>query len=131
MNTTSPTIPNSIFDQVTVAMGSHRQWKQRLQAAIQTGQSAFTPARIGVDHQCDFSRWLHQLPPATKGTEHWREVQRLHAAFHQEAGRVLGLALQGAQAEAAQRLAFGGPFASASAGLTSAMMKWKTASAAA
>lgn len=121
---------NDIFDQVTIAIGAHRQWKQRLQTAIDTGKSAFVPVEICQDNRCEFGKWLYQLPTVTRSTPHWKEVQKLHAAFHQAAGQVLNLALQGNQPGAAQLMSFGGSYTAASAALTSAMMKWKTASAA-
>jgi hypothetical protein len=121
---------NEIFDQVTIAIGAHRQWKHRLQAAIDNGQSDLSPAVVCQDNQCDFGKWLYRLPLATRASNNWKEVQKLHAAFHQEAAQVLNLALQGNRTEAAKRMAFGGSFAAASATLTQAMMKWKTATAA-
>jgi hypothetical protein len=121
---------NEIFDQVTIAIGTHRQWKHRLQTAIDSGRSDLNPAVVCLDNQCDFGQWLYRLPPATRATSHWKEVQQLHAVFHQEAGQVLELALQGNRNEAARRMAFGGSYAAASATLTAAMMKWKTATTA-
>ncbi|MBA3848479.1 MAG: hypothetical protein C0502_00605 [Opitutus sp.] len=122
----SSTMSQDILDQITVAIGSHRQWKQRLQAAIDTGQSTFSVSEICVDNRCDFGRWLYRLPPASRSSAHWREVQRLHACFHQEAGGVLELALRGDKAGAQERMTLGGSFAAASAHLTGAMMKWKS-----
>jgi methyl-accepting chemotaxis protein len=120
-------MPNEIFDQVTVAIGAHRQWKQRLQAAIDTGQSTLSVIDVCADNRCDFGRWLYSLPPADRNSVHWREVQKLHAGFHQEASHVLDLALRGYKAGAHKCMAFGGRFAVASANLTTAMMKWKAA----
>ncbi|MBI2518096.1 MAG: CZB domain-containing protein [Opitutae bacterium] len=124
-------MPNEIFDQVTVAIGAHRQWKQRLQSVIDTGQSTLSAADVCADNHCDFGRWLYSLPPAGRNSAHWRDVQKLHACFHQEAGNVLDLALRGDKAGAQKRMAFGGSFAAASANLTGAMMKWKAAATAA
>ena len=115
-----------ILDQITIAIGSHRQWKLHLSSAIQSGKHDATPDQVRVDNRCEFGRWLHGLPSAIKATTEWHDVQHAHAAFHVEAAGVLDLALQGRQQEADAQMAFGGPFAAASAQLTQAMMRWKS-----
>lgn len=115
-----------ILDQITIAIGSHRQWKQHLNSAIQSGSHHATPDDVRVDNRCEFGRWLHGLPSAVKATAEWHEVQHAHAAFHVEAAGVLDLALHGRKQEADAKMAFSGSFATASAQLTQAMMRWKT-----
>lgn len=109
------------------AVAAHGMWKQRLRKAIDDGRSDFTVARVSPDNACDFGKWLYSLPPAERSAAHWVEVQALHAQFHTEAARILGLALAGKKAEAEKLLALNSTFASLSSSLTKVMMRWKAA----
>lgn len=114
-------------EEITKAIGAHGLWKQRLRQAIDTGKSDFTVERVKPDHNCDFGKWLHSLPAADKSTVNWKTVQELHARFHHEASRVLGLALSGQKQDAEKSIDTGSEFSTISSNLTAAMMKWKTA----
>lgn len=114
-------------DEITKAIGAHGKWKRRLQAVIEEGRSDVPPERVEPDNLCDFGRWLYSLSPADQNSEYFRKVQSMHASFHREAAKVLRLALSGQKAAAEKCMAFGGPFANASADLTITMMDWKKA----
>lgn len=115
----------SSIDTLTKAISAHARWKKRLNEAIASGQSHFTVATVGQDDQCDFGRWLRSLPSADQGSEEAKRVWELHIRFHKEAATTLGLALDGKQSEALERMKIGGNFANASASLTLEMMAWR------
>ena len=115
----------SIADEITRAIGAHAMWKNRLRNAIAEGRSDWTADKIQPDNLCDFGKWLYSLPASDKSSEHWKKVQSLHAGFHQEAARVMELALKGHKDEAKSAMTSGGAFASCSANLTEAMLIWR------
>ena len=112
-------------EEIDKAIGAHGMWKARLGSAIDTGRSDTTPEQVEPDNLCAFGKWLNALPATEHGSEHYKKVRSLHAAFHKEAAKVLRLATSGKKAEAKQSLDSGGSYATASANLTSAMMGWK------
>ena len=121
----------SHVEAITKAVGAHGLWKHRIQQAIATGNSEFTPAGVSPDNLCEFGKWLHSLPPAQKNSADWQAVQALHAKFHQTASHVLDLALKGHKVDAEREVGPGSNFTKASTDLTMAMLKWKSAAAAA
>jgi len=114
------------IDEINKAIGVHGMWKQRLREAIDTGRSDFTVERVRPENLCDFGKWLHALPPTDKVSPQWKTVQDLHAKFHLEASRILGLAISGKTQDAEKALAPNSPFGDASGKLTISMMTWKT-----
>lgn len=108
---------------VRLALASHAMWKHLLASALVTGRTPRPLGEVRRDDACDFGAWL-------LGTEGLREspafeqVRALHARFHLEAARTLGLALEG-QREAAERsLGPGGGFEQASRDLVEALERW-------
>jgi chemoreceptor zinc-binding protein len=114
-------------EEIGKAIGAHGLWKVRLRDAIAAGSSEMTPAQIEADNLCDFGKWLHRLTDPDTRSAHYATVHSLHAAFHQEAAKILRLALTGSKTEASQALQVGGAFANASAALTRAMIDWRKA----
>ncbi len=112
-------------EEINKAIGAHGMWKQRLREAIDTGKSEFTVERVRPDNLCDFGKWLYSLPPGDQTSTHWKTVKELHAKFHAEAARVLGLAVNGHKQEAEKALSTGSNFVKISSELTGTMMKWK------
>ena len=82
------------------AIAAHGRWKSRLRQAIDSGQSEWTAAAVRPDTLCEFGKWLHARAPAEKLTEHWKKIRSLHSEFHEEAARILALALANRKAEA-------------------------------
>ncbi|MDH4133658.1 MAG: CZB domain-containing protein [Gammaproteobacteria bacterium] len=121
----------SYAEKIGQAISAHAHWKLRLKTAIDTGKSEWTVDRVSPDNLCEFGQWLYSLPANVRQTRHWVEVQALHATFHKEAARILGLALHGDRKEASQLMAYDSPFARLSAGLTWALMEWRKTFAAA
>ncbi len=107
------------------AIAAHARWKSHLRQAIESGKSEWTVDQVGPDNNCEFGHWLHERPVPEKMTEQYKTVVDLHARFHHEAAHVLELALAGHRDRASSAMAFGSPFASVSAKLTSSMVAWK------
>ena len=82
------------------AIESHKAWKQILNAAVATGKSSLDPAVVCLDDRCPFGRWLHGLNDGVKASPRWQCVSTVHAEFHQEAAKVLTLALGGQRSAA-------------------------------
>ncbi len=108
------------------AVQSHAQWKIRLQSAISTGKSDFDPATVRQDNQCDFGKWLYEVP-ARERDDNWKTAVDLHAKFHREAGSILATALSGDKEKAKAAMGDGSVYAQVSKDLTSHMMKWRVA----
>lgn len=113
-------------DEIEKAIGAHSLWKIRLNAAINTGVSEFSPEKVSTDNQCDFGRWLYgeTISAAEKAGPCYQSVRQHHTEFHKVAADVLKLALSGKKDEAHKLVGLGGRFASLSAELTTAMMAW-------
>lgn len=117
----------SFKDEIAAAVGAHGMWKSKLKDAIQTGKSDAVPAIVRMDDKCKFGQWLHgaAIPASAKSAPGYRECVDLHAKFHVAAAKVLEFALAGKKAEAQAAIAMGSEFASLSAKLTDAMMRWQ------
>jgi len=112
-------------DQLDKAIAAHGFWMIHLRKAVEQGTSEFQPETVTRDDRCEFGAWFHGLPQEDRFTERWRTVRDLHAEFHKEAARVLGLALGGRKSDARAALAADGSFARVSDELTLALMAWK------
>ena len=106
------------------AIGSHGMWKTRLQEAIASGKSEFTVSGVSADNNCDFGKWLRGDLSLRAGSAHYDKVRQLHAEFHKEVARILGLALAGKKAEALKAMESKTPYVKLSSDLTSEMMAW-------
>lgn len=115
-----------LFDEIGKAIAAHGQWKVKLRDAIDTGVCESTPDRVKQDCNCSFGKWLHhRLDINAKGSEYYNEVVKLHADFHEQAGAILELALNGQKDEANELMKMGGEFLSCSAKLTREMKSWQ------
>lgn len=115
----------SDLEAINKAIGAHGLWKQRLRTAIETGHFDQPLEQVQSDGHCDFGKWLKSLGPEEAQQARGYGIQELHAAFHQEAGRVLALTLQGQRILAEAAMEEGGAFTSTSTQLTMAMMSWR------
>lgn len=114
----------SFQQQVRAAVGAHGLWKARLRTAIDTGASAASVDDVRPDNRCDFGKWLYgEGRTGFPSTGSWETVRKLHSDFHQEAARVLQLALAGRKAEAEKSMALGGAFSHVSSALVSELSK--------
>lgn len=112
--------------QVVNALAAHEGWKRRLHQAIATGTAEITVAQASVDDACAFGKWLHNdVPWRVRKTWDYANVRKLHAAFHEEAGRVLALAIEGQSDAAIAAMSIGSPFSQCSERLAFALHDWQ------
>ena len=109
--------------QVSAAINAHALWKAHLGTAITLGSAPFRVEDVGRDDRCKFGQWLHGLR-SEKNAPQFEVVRALHARFHEEAARVLELALSGKAEEARARVAPEGEYATTSAQLVEALLAW-------
>ncbi|MBK8085729.1 MAG: CZB domain-containing protein [Devosia sp.] len=116
---------SDLEDAIRRAIGAHGAWKLKLKTAVTTGRSDATPQTVRKDDQCEFGRWLHGqgIDAQTRAGMPYKVVRRLHAEFHDCAGRVLQYGLDGKRVEANQLLE--GEFAQRSETLVLALTKWR------
>ena len=112
--------------QIRVALASHAMWKHHLEAAIRTGRAARPADEVRREDRCAFGAWLLGLEPL-RAVPQFGEVRELHARFHEEAARVLELAVAGQAVAAAQAMAERGRFERASRDLREALERWAAA----
>jgi len=100
-------------------------WKGRLQSAIEKRSSEFSPAAVRLDDQCEFGKWLLNVPdPAIRSSASYNKCVDLHRQFHQTAAKVLDLALTGNPDAAKKAMGIGSEFGKVSASLTCTMLEW-------
>ena len=110
---------------VADALAAHDNWKRRLHQAIATGEADITVEQASVDNACAFGRWLYNdVPWRARKSWDYANVRKLHAAFHQEAGKVLALALAGHSNDALIAMTHGSAFADTSDKLAFALRDW-------
>jgi hypothetical protein len=109
------------------AIAAHAAWKARLRSAANSGKFDGMTTVVKADNRCDLGKWLHSasLSAGDKQTEHYRKVKQLHAEFHQEAAKVVELALSGQKDAAQEAIGIGGPYTKVSSALTDAMVQWR------
>ena len=118
---TSGSLQQMIID----ALAAHDNWKRRLHAAIATSAADVTVEQASVDNGCAFGRWLYDdVPWRARKAWDYTNVRKLHAAFHQEAGKVLALALAGHSNDALIAMTHGSAFADTSDKLAFALRDW-------
>ena len=114
--------------EINKAIAAHGVWKLRLREAIESGSSEYRPETVALDSACDFGKWLHSIPDADRPEEYWVKADRLHKAFHAEAGRILKLALDEFTQEALASVSdLQGQFVITSIELTNTLYAWKKA----
>jgi len=109
---------------VTKAIAAHGQWKVRLRQAIDTGKSEWSIDQVKVDDQCVLGQWIYGDAVARfPGDPLVQEIRELHRQFHQEAAKVLSLALMGRKADAERLMEQGSAYARISGSLVRALQK--------
>ena len=112
-------------EHINNAIAAHGRWKARLRQVIEAGKSEWKADSVRPDNLCEFGKWLNSCSSAEKATERWTKIRALHAEFHQEAARILALALAGRKSEAEAAIALGSHFSKTSADLTLALVQWR------
>ena len=115
---------SDLKEAVQAAILAHGMWKSHLAMAIGSGQSKFVPAEAKKEDTCQFGKWLLS-DPNLKKSPHFTNIRALHATFHQEAAKVLTLALEGKKDDARAAMSREQPFEATSATLTKALLAWK------
>jgi hypothetical protein len=114
----------ALEQEIDKAIAAHASWKIRLRSALNGGDIP-DPSKVGLDDQCDFGKWLVVSAAKLKGDSHFQAIKQLHARFHTAAAGVCS-DIRAKKPDAAKHaMDVGGPFTSASADLTRAMMEWK------
>ena len=110
---------------IELAIQAHAQWMSHLRQAVLDALSGIDVQSIRADSLCEFGKWLHgpSLSADDRQTDHYLEVRRLHAEFHELAGRIVELAAAGQVAEAYTLLY--GEYITLSGRLILAMRAWQ------
>jgi hypothetical protein len=110
---------------IELAIQAHAQWMSHLRQAVLDALSGIDVQSIRADSHCEFGKWLHGpgLSADDRLTDHYLEVRRLHAEFHELAGRIVELAAAGQVAEAYTLLY--GEYITLSGKLILAMRAWQ------
>ena len=115
-----------ITEEINEAIDTHDMWKIMLRGAINSGTSRSTPEQTKQDTNCTLGKWLHErIDSEAKQSPHYAEIVDLHAKFHQQAGAILELALNGNPDKAHNLMGVSQPFARYSALLTLKLKEWK------
>jgi uncharacterized protein YoxC len=107
------------------AIAAHGQWKGRLIRGLATRKLEMPASTIRKDDQCAFGKWLHGDSQSGQGSSHYPTVKKLHADFHQTAGRIAELVEAGRKGEAEKLMGIDGDYAAVSGKLTAALLDWK------
>lgn len=114
------------INEISEAIRSHSIWKVRLQDAVDTGKSEFTPDQVRANHLCEFGKWLASRRPAEKSLEDYGKIQAFHERFHIEAANVLQMSIEGQREKAHAALTdIDSEFVYTSAQLINALIAWK------
>jgi hypothetical protein len=112
--------------EINKAIAAHGTWKVRLYEAIEKGNSEFKPEVVKLDTACDFGKWLYSIPPAERSGAYWEKVKDIHARFHETAGRILKLAVEGKSKDALDLITdLKGDYVTTSILLTNTLNEWK------
>ncbi len=113
-------------DEIEQAISVHEMWKGKLKQAIETGKCDCTPDSIKVDNGCSFGKWLYErVDPVDKDSVKYKLMLDIHAQFHQQAGKILALALDSKSEEAEKLMQLDGQFYSLSKQLIEHLHIWK------
>jgi hypothetical protein len=119
----------SLVAELDAAIAAHSLWKSTLRASIASGAIAKSTDTIACDDRCRLGQWLLGLSLADRAAPQFAEVDALHSAFHAAASQVARSVVAGNRRDAEELMKLGGPFSSASAALTRALMAWRKAEA--
>jgi methyl-accepting chemotaxis protein len=111
-----------MVERIDAALLAHGEWRSRLKKAIDEGLGDIVPAKVKLDDQCAFGKWLYGEGIADiPDKQAYDHIRNLHAQFHQAAGSIADLIAVGDRMKAGIELGFGGSFAKLSADLERAL----------
>ena len=103
-------LPGPAKEAITSALGSaissHHAWRSRLLETAYGHQAPIGPLQAGDSSRCDLGRFLGEHA-GIRRLPQYNEILRLHTAFHEEAGRIAQIILEGRQKEAQHELLLG------------------------
>ncbi len=112
--------------QITAAIAAHHAWMGRLKTAAEYGRSSVDVETTAKEDACPIGIWLtREISPSLKSRPLYGRTRTLHAQFHKEASRVLGLALA-RDSRAKSELAEGGAFTHVANELRRTLYDWLT-----
>ncbi|HEV3088885.1 MAG TPA: CZB domain-containing protein [Candidatus Elarobacter sp.] len=115
---------STLKQQITAAIAAHHAWMGRLKTAAEYGRSSVDVETTAKEDACPIGIWLtREISPSLKARPLYSRSRTLHAQFHKEASRVLGLALA-RDARAKSELAEGSQFASVAGELRRTLYDW-------
>ncbi len=114
------------LEEIEQAISVHEMWKNKLKQAIESGKCDCTPDSVKVDNGCSFGKWLYErVTPVEKETVEYKLMLDIHAQFHQQAGKILALALASKSEEAEKLMQLDGKFCALSKQLIEYLNRWK------
>jgi hypothetical protein len=109
-------IANTIYQ----AIVSHTTWKKRLHDIIDAGVNEYD-----VDaRRCGFGKWLKENAEQLSLYEHYQHIVNLHSQFHQDAEKIIQLALEEKWKEASKAIEYGSDFDHLSQELVKNLIAW-------
>ena len=111
----------SLLINIDEVIQHHSAWKSHLKKAVEQGQSELTVSNTRNPYLCSFGKWLASAEG--KNLPHYLEIVELHKKFHEEAAKILGLALAGRQQEAVAGLKMGSAFNQSTAKLVNKLVE--------
>ncbi|HYW53945.1 MAG TPA: CZB domain-containing protein [Dongiaceae bacterium] len=85
---------STLKQQITAAIAAHHAWMGRLKTASDYGRSSVDVETTAKEDVCPIGIWLtREISPSLKARPLYTRTRTLHAQFHKEASRTLGLAL--------------------------------------
>jgi len=112
-----------LAQQIRAALTAHELWRAHLVQAALTGRARMTVTEAAREEACDLGRWLQRIGELPEVPQ-VAPVRDLHRHFHEEAARVLELALTGRRSESLLAVGPGSRFDEASIRLSSALKDW-------
>jgi hypothetical protein len=120
----SDTDKTTLKQQITAAIAAHHAWMGRLKTAAEYGRSSVDVTTTAKEDVCPIGIWLtREISPSLKARPLYDRTRGLHAGFHREAARVLGLALA-RDPKAKTELAEGSAFAHVAGELRRTLYDW-------
>ena len=110
-------------DEIKKAIGHHGTWLNDLLNTIGSSRTRVSVEDAGREDACAFGKWLLSSQEARDSLE-FSTIRAIHAKFHEEAAKVVGLALQERSGEAQAAMGSRSAYMKASSELMRAMVEW-------
>ena len=105
------------------AIVAHTAWKKRLREIIDTGENMYDVS----PENCDFGKLLNEHIDELSVYDQYSKVVVLHNEFHEEAAKIIQLALNGHLQEANTAIEYGKDFDNTSQDLVKNLIAWHDA----